>query len=529
MNELARDIALSRDKGLVPAFSYERVSTDEQAEHGMSLDNQVQYARQYAEKNNLQIIKFFTVAESAYKEGRQRFNEMIASALEYGISDIIFKNSDRLGRNDIDWPRLKKLAKEKKIKLHFYEFSIVFDHGATAESEMFLDQASALARYWSNKISYSVRKSYDFKISQGIAPQACRTIGYIYDRANKRFLIDEKTKGIVEYIFNEWDSGTHSLRDFCVMLNARGYRTLRGSHWKKSSIHRMLTNPFYAGKFIYHGQIYDGIHESYISWEKFQIRLQKLGVKNVSKKGRPFLFKGLLKLSGSGRVLSGAYKQGAHNSGEYIYYTSYEPYFSIREDQVFEMLDQAIKEISFNDNFEQNLIDLFTERAKNKSDKRDGEIKFIRRRIGKLESENKRLLELAIAGIDPKTIQDKMQENRGMINVLEKQTHGINMDWHNFSMDIASKIESCREFPEIYLQVDREDKADLIKTIASKLIVHQDKIEIVFLKPFEFIFNPEILKHKSGFQNRHVMGPQRDNLRTAVDHQIERWVQWLAA
>ncbi|MCL1864191.1 MAG: hypothetical protein FWF73_00070 [Spirochaetes bacterium] len=36
---------------------------------------------------------------------------MLDDALNYNIRDIIFKNTDRLGRNDVDRARCKKLAR----------------------------------------------------------------------------------------------------------------------------------------------------------------------------------------------------------------------------------------------------------------------------------------------------------------------------------------------------------------------------------------------------------------------------------
>lgn len=96
------NIAKTWQEGKTPTFAYDRVSTQEQAEKGISLEYQNENSHKYAENNNFKIVHFFSAAESAYKEGRVEFNRMLDCALDLNVKDIIFKNTDRLGRNDID-------------------------------------------------------------------------------------------------------------------------------------------------------------------------------------------------------------------------------------------------------------------------------------------------------------------------------------------------------------------------------------------------------------------------------------------
>lgn len=49
------------------AVAYLRVSTKKQEKEGNSLEVQKDLAQIYAEKNNLDIVEFFTEAKSAYK------------------------------------------------------------------------------------------------------------------------------------------------------------------------------------------------------------------------------------------------------------------------------------------------------------------------------------------------------------------------------------------------------------------------------------------------------------------------------
>ncbi len=113
----------------------------------MSLDYQLHASGEYAKRNNLHIVHTFSSTESGYKEGRVNFNKMLDAALMYNVRDIIFKNTDRLRRNDIDWPRCKRMAKTEGFHIHLYELNTVFNFDFTAEEEMFLDNTSSMASH----------------------------------------------------------------------------------------------------------------------------------------------------------------------------------------------------------------------------------------------------------------------------------------------------------------------------------------------------------------------------------------------
>ena len=62
---------------LKKAVLYARVSSDEQERQGFSIPAQVKFLKEYAAKNNIQIVKEFTESETAKKSGRKEFNAMI--------------------------------------------------------------------------------------------------------------------------------------------------------------------------------------------------------------------------------------------------------------------------------------------------------------------------------------------------------------------------------------------------------------------------------------------------------------------
>jgi site-specific DNA recombinase len=93
-------------------FLYCRKSSDSDDRQILSIEAQLLELRDYALKNNLEVIKEFTESKTAKKPGREVFNEMI-SGIEAGKANgIIAWNPDRLARNSVDGGRIIYLIDE---------------------------------------------------------------------------------------------------------------------------------------------------------------------------------------------------------------------------------------------------------------------------------------------------------------------------------------------------------------------------------------------------------------------------------
>ena len=89
------------------AILWARVSTKDQAE-GYSLDAQMKLLRDYAQRNNLKVVKEFIVPESATgSQERKRFQEMLNYLNEHkNIKNLVCEKVDRLTRSIRDLPKL---------------------------------------------------------------------------------------------------------------------------------------------------------------------------------------------------------------------------------------------------------------------------------------------------------------------------------------------------------------------------------------------------------------------------------------
>src|ERR1700746_179359 len=100
------------------AVSYSRVSSKEQ-EQGFSLDSQVQTGRDYANSRNFKLVREFKFWESAQKQGRKHFTEMLQFLRQNPTCRVIIvEKTDRLLRNLHDYVAIEDLVEELDAEVH---------------------------------------------------------------------------------------------------------------------------------------------------------------------------------------------------------------------------------------------------------------------------------------------------------------------------------------------------------------------------------------------------------------------------
>lgn len=90
-------------------YIYIRVSTDEQATEGFSIENQKRACKEYAINNGYHIKRIFVEdGKSARTTDRAAFQEMFSTLREEQADAIIVYKIDRLARNVADFANIRK-------------------------------------------------------------------------------------------------------------------------------------------------------------------------------------------------------------------------------------------------------------------------------------------------------------------------------------------------------------------------------------------------------------------------------------
>lgn len=256
------------------AIIYARVSSREQEETGYSLDAQEKFLREYAERRSIEVVKVFRVTESASKwQIRKTLAEMLAYANKNDTNIILCEKIDRLTRNLKDAATVDDWVREdgKTREVHFVKENFVLNKNTKAHENLVWDMKVAIARFYANNLSEEVQKGQKEKTAQGWLPTK-PPLGYktIGEKGHKIHVINEKVAPYIKQMFTLYATGNYSTLSLTKKMYELGFRSRGGGRVVKSKIHKLLSDPFYYGKFVWKGKVYDGKHEPIIDRDLFE-------------------------------------------------------------------------------------------------------------------------------------------------------------------------------------------------------------------------------------------------------------------
>jgi len=96
-------------------IGYCRKSTDEPDRQILSIEAQVAELREFAEKENLEIIDFVLESKTAKEPGRLKFQEVLKRIESGEANGIVSWHPDRLARNSVDGGKVIYLLDTGKL------------------------------------------------------------------------------------------------------------------------------------------------------------------------------------------------------------------------------------------------------------------------------------------------------------------------------------------------------------------------------------------------------------------------------
>lgn len=291
-----------------------RVSSKEQEETGYSLPAQEKFLRDYADKNQLDVVKVFAVSESASgRIQRKTFNEMISYISKHNISVIIVETTDRLTRNFADVPTIDKwVLEDSSNQIHLAKESCIL-HKDSKSHEWFMWRVKvATAEYYVRLLSENVKKGQKEKIAQGWLPTK-PPIGYktVGEKGHKIHVVDNDKAAIVKKMFELCASNEYSIKRITKIIEKEGLRNEGGHKITKSRVHEYLHDPFYIGIIRWNDVEYQGKQKPIIDEGLFMKVQQILRGKTVPMmRKHNFLFKGLIYCYGCGGLITWETKKG---------------------------------------------------------------------------------------------------------------------------------------------------------------------------------------------------------------------------
>lgn len=277
---------------------YARVSTDEQAEHGYSIDAQLDTLRNYCTLYNKQIIGEYVDRGVSGKstKGRYELQRLLKDAEDGLFDEVIVWKINRMARKNIDLLQIVDLLDKNNIA--FRSFSENFET-ETPMGRFALQMMGAVGELERNTIVDNVKMGHKQRAKTGShngkVPLGYRVVkGSAVGRGkNTEVVIVEEEAMLVRKIFELYASGK-GLKSIANALNKDGYTTKAKGPFSTCSIRDLLDNPMFIGKIRYNQYenwsekrrkgksanpiLVDGLHPAIIDqnlWDKVRLLRQK--------------------------------------------------------------------------------------------------------------------------------------------------------------------------------------------------------------------------------------------------------------
>ena len=317
----------------VRAVLYLRVSSRGQLtdydEDGLSIAGQrEQCVRKSADLGAEIVGEYVERAESAKTDERPALRQMLTRIREQQDVDyVVVWKVDRFARNRRDDANMLFEIEMAGTKL----ISATENIDDTPAGRLMHGMLASFSEYYSRNLAAEVVKGATQKAKRGGTPGPA-PLGYIniIERIDGRDIrtiaLDEERAPLIRWAFETYATGHYSLADLVNLLEARGLRS-RGSRrydprpLNHASIHRMLTNPYYAGIVTYRGKRYPGRHPRLVSQTLFDQVAQILHAHNRSgerDRKQSHYLKGTLFCGEYGCRLT--YSRNTGNGGTYDYF-----------------------------------------------------------------------------------------------------------------------------------------------------------------------------------------------------------------
>ncbi len=231
---------------------YTRVSTEEQAKEGYSIDAQIDKCKSFCDARGWEIFRLYKdPGYSAGSMNRPSLELMLRDAKEKKFDIILVYKIDRFSRNLKDLIMVLEDLKSKKI--NFTSVTEQIDT-TSAMGEAFFQIIGVFAQLERGMVKERVKLAFDRKIKIGEVLYRA-PLGYFYQ--NKKLVPDPENQHKIQEIFEMWAQGI-SYKAICEKFNL-----------SSSTFYQIIKNPIYIGKIKYKDELHKGKHKPIITEELF--------------------------------------------------------------------------------------------------------------------------------------------------------------------------------------------------------------------------------------------------------------------
>lgn len=242
---------------------YIRVSTDEQAKSGYSIEAQKKNLTEYSKRKELSFVDYYIDSGfSGAKLERPELQRLIGDVDKGLIDSVIVWRMDRLSRKMKHLLHLLDLFEKNEVK--FYSMTESFDAG-TPVGKLLINMLGSIAEFERESIIQRISAVIETRKLKKKLPLGQPPLGY---KVEQNKFVKDRDAHIVERIYEMYLYG-YKPKQIATVLNQEGYRTKDNNIFTRASIWRIIKNHTYAGLIEVNGKFIKGNIEPIVDEESY--------------------------------------------------------------------------------------------------------------------------------------------------------------------------------------------------------------------------------------------------------------------
>lgn len=229
------------------AVGYVRVSTEEQARQGVSLEAQEERIRLYCQLQGLELVELIReegVSAALPLSDRPGGARAVRMLQQKAARHIVAVKLDRLFRDAVDALSVTRDWDRAGVALHMIDLGGQSVNSSSAMGRMFLTMISAFAELERNLIAERTTAALAHKKSHG---QAYARTPFGFDREGDDLKRNAREWKLAQKIRARRAAG-ETLQSIADWLNKSGAKSKRGGKWFASTVKYIVDNELYAAE-----------------------------------------------------------------------------------------------------------------------------------------------------------------------------------------------------------------------------------------------------------------------------------------
>jgi len=465
-------------------FAYIRVSTARQGEQGVSLEQQRDAIAHYAQRNHMQVTRWYEERETAARAGRPVFTQMVRELKSGKVRGVVIHKIDRSARNLRDWADLGEMI-DRGIDVHFANEGLDLN---SRGGRLSADIQAVVAADFIRNLKEETKKGFYGRLKQGILPMPA-PLGYRNIGSGKPKEPDPKTAPLVRHLFQVYATGTANFHSLLEEAERIGLRGRSGKPVTKNGLTKLLNNAFYTGliQIKVSGQSFTGVHEPIIPALFHRVQDILHGKTNSRTNRHDFLFRRRLSCKACGNTLVGETHKG------FVYYRCQIrscATTAVREEVVEQSLLERFLALRLSPDEQQYCIQQVQKLNRDSARHQADTVNSLKLQLGQAAE---RLNRLTDAYIDRLIEKDLFEQRKEALLVERLKTAEALTSWESGNRSPADELMEILERADTAYSAYKigivPEKREMVDSITSNRMLAGKSVEISLSSPFDLIGN----------------------------------------